>query len=109
MLKGLFKILYDQTSQVTKTFRQQQSEIAQMTQKLKAAHQQLEGKDWVGVGAKQFNQDMNEKLMPALNRLASAMQEGADSIVKAENIMKKADDDQKNLWSKVVAIAMFKW
>lgn len=109
MLNVLFKIMFDQTSQVNKNFAQLSSDITQMNGKLKAAHAQLEGKDWVGVGAEQFNRDMNDTLMPALDRLAKAMQAGADHIGKAEKIMHKADDDQKSIWQKLPDFFLFKF
>jgi WXG100 family type VII secretion target len=105
----IFKILFDQTKQVNKSFSQEKDEITQMMGKLKAAHAELENKNWTGQGANKFNEDMNNVLMPALKRLADCMQAASDSIAKAESIMHKADEDQKSIWQKLPEFVIFKF
>ncbi len=102
-------IVYDQTAQVTSDFKNQENEIKQMIGKLKSAQQQLEGGDWQGKGAKQFYSDMNDMLMPSLNRLANSMQSGADSIKKADDVMNQANEQQQGLYVKIPVIASFKF
>lgn len=106
-----FQILikFDQTSLVSASFKNQHDVVNQTIRKLQAAKQQLQGGDWVGKGAKEFYRDMDDKMLPALKRLADAMQSGADQVTKADKIMKQANEDQKSIWVKIPEIPFFKF
>lgn len=96
----LIKISFDDTGKVINTFKQQHEDVGKMLNQLKAATEQLRGGDWVGKGATQFYKDMDDQLLPAVQRLQKAMQAGADHVQKANSIMNQANEDQKALYSK---------
>ena len=92
---------FDQTNQVVGIFKNQQSSISQMTNKLKSAKEQLSGGDWIGKGAKQFYSEMDQKVLPALNALSQVMDGGATNLTKAHKEMQKAEEDSKNIFLKI--------
>ncbi len=98
---AMIKISFDDTGKVVNTFKQQQDDIGKMLNQLKSATEQLRGGDWIGKGATQFYKDMDDMLLPAVNRLQKAMQGGADHVQKANDIMNKANEDQKTLYIKL--------
>jgi WXG100 family type VII secretion target len=92
---------YDQTTQCVSIFKNQNSTIGQMTKKLQAAKDQLQGGDWVGKGAKSFYNEMDQKVLPALKALSQAMDGGAMNLTKAHKTMQKAEEDSKNIFLKI--------
>ncbi|MGA9192623.1 MAG: WXG100 family type VII secretion target [Anaerolineales bacterium] len=92
---------YDQSTQVVNIFKNQQSSVSQMMNKLKSAKEELSGGKWIGKGAKAFYSEFDQKLLPAMKALDHAMEGGATTITKASKTMQKAEDEAKNIFIKV--------
>jgi WXG100 family type VII secretion target len=84
---------YDGVKQMSQTFRQNGSELAQVNKKLKSAQDTLEGGDWIGQGAKAFYNEMNSEVNPAMQKLAAAMEEASKIVQQAGSIFEQADDE----------------
>jgi WXG100 family type VII secretion target len=92
---------FDQSSQVVNIFKNQQSSVTQLTNKLKSAKEELSGGKWIGRGAKAFYSEFDQKILPAMNALGQVMDGGATNITKAQKEMQKAEDEAKNVFIKV--------
>jgi WXG100 family type VII secretion target len=89
---------YRQLEEISKTFNQHADEIATQLQRIKQGVDKLEGGDWQGVGAELFLNEMNDDVMPAINRLRNALLiAGQESNRIAQQFIQAEDDAAKLL------------
>jgi WXG100 family type VII secretion target len=100
------KCNYDEVGQLINIFKDQNSTLGAMTKKIQSAKEELSGGQWVGKGAKAFYAEMDQKVLPALNKLTAAMDGGSQTITKANQVMQQAEDDSKNLFNIQVTITI---
>jgi WXG100 family type VII secretion target len=98
------KCNYDEAGQLVNIFKDQNSSVSAMTKKIQAAKDELSGGQWVGKGAKAFFAEMDQKVLPALNKLSQALEGGSQNISKASQAMQQAEDDSKNLFNIQITI-----
>lgn len=84
---------YDQLKTVQKSFSAQADAVAKTTQNIRSYMDQLQGGDWIGEGAQKFYQEMNESVLPTLQRLQHALQEAARATATISQTMKTAEDE----------------
>ncbi len=84
---------YEQLRSVQKAFSSQADALQGMNQNVKACMSTLEGRDWIGKGAQAFYKEMNDQVLPTLQRLQRAMAEGARVTQQISQIMKEAEDE----------------
>lgn len=84
---------YDALTQVASQFSQQTEITRQSLQRVKQAMEVLQGGDWVGQGANQFFAEMNGSVLPTLNRLVNALDNGARTTQSVSRVMKAAEDE----------------
>src|SRR5215472_7162898 len=88
---------YDQLNKVASAFRHN-VELAQQTLKnLQSTMATLQAGDWVGQGATAFYQEMDQSVLPALQRLITALDAAANSTAQISSIMKDAEDQAANV------------
>lgn len=83
---------YDQLKGIQGTFNSQADAIAQMNQTIRARKDTLQGGDWIGEGATKYFAEMNDQVVPSLQRLQKAMTEAARVTGQISAIMKAAED-----------------
>lgn len=84
---------YQQLEQVAGKFSQQAQSIAQMIQSVKASMSKLENGGWIGRGSQAFFAEMNNKVLPATQRLQSALSEASRVTKDISNTVKQAEDE----------------
>jgi len=89
---------FDALQRISGQFKGQADTIRQMQKALKDKMQVLQGKDWVGKGADKFYGEMNGSLLPAVQRLATALDSAARVTTKISQVMKQAEDDAATLF-----------
>jgi WXG100 family type VII secretion target len=95
----LVKIIWDDVAKASKQFSQQQSEIAKVNRKLKAAKDDLHsGKGWVGKGATKFFQEFDQDIMPSMTRLEKALGSAERVAKQVEKTMKDAESQWTNIF-----------
>jgi len=62
----------------------------------------LEGGDWIGKGATAFYNEMNSAVLPAMKKLASALDTASQTTKKISQIVKRAEDDSAALFKAVL-------
>jgi WXG100 family type VII secretion target len=66
---------YDELEQVASRFASQSQAVQQMMQRVKASADKLIGGDWKGRGIEAFQNEMNDEVFPATQRLFEALEE----------------------------------
>jgi WXG100 family type VII secretion target len=88
---------YDQLQQVASGFSQSEQTLRQMLQSIKQNKDTLRGGDWVGQGATAFYKEMDDSVLPTLQRLINALDTAAAQTAKISSIMKEAEDQAANV------------
>jgi WXG100 family type VII secretion target len=76
MGNGTIQIDYGQMAEVAKRFAQQAEASSQVAQHILQQLHTLENGGWVGEGAKAFFSELNDMMLPALQRLAHGLEAG---------------------------------
>jgi WXG100 family type VII secretion target len=84
---------YDQLKNLQKSFSTQAEAVAKSTQNIRSIMEKLQGGDWIGEGAQKYYQEMNNDVLPTLNRLHKALDEAARATGQISQAMKKAEDE----------------
>lgn len=84
---------YQQLEQVSAKFNQQAQAIAQMLQGIKGSMDKLENGGWIGRGSSAFFAEMNNKVLPATQRLQSALSEASRVTKDISNTVKQAEEE----------------
>lgn len=83
---------YDALKTVAQGFSQQAEATAQSLQTLQRQMDTLEHGDWIGQGATAFYAEMNNQVLPTIQRLRAALQTSADITQKISQAMQAAED-----------------
>src|SRR5713226_6388156 len=82
---------YDALKNVAQGFSKHAEATAQTLKSLKSQMDTLHGGDWIGQGATAFYAEMNDQVLPTLQRLHLAMQTSADITQKISQAMQAAE------------------
>jgi len=88
---------YDQLKSVQRTFNAQAEAVAKQTQQIRSVMDRLQGGDWIGEGAQKFYQEMNDSVLPTLNRLHKALEEASRATGIISQAMKAAEDEASGI------------
>jgi WXG100 family type VII secretion target len=82
---------FDELERVAAVFGGQADGTRRLLQKLQRQIDELQGGGWVGRGAKAFYAEMENKVTPAVNSLAGALDSAAQNTQKASQVMQQAE------------------
>jgi WXG100 family type VII secretion target len=88
---------YDQLKNIQKSFSAQAENVAKSTQNIRSVMDKLQGGDWIGEGAQKFYQEMNDQVLPTMNRLNKALQEASRATAQISQLMKKAEEEASGI------------
>lgn len=89
---------HDQLAQIEQNFSRQASSTARTLQGMKQQVDTLQGGDWIGEGAEAFYREMQGEILPAMTRLASALDVSARVTRQIQQIMLQAEEDVSRLF-----------
>lgn len=89
---------YDELARIATLFRRQAGQSQRLLSNLTRNLQSLEGGDWVGRGADAFYREMDLEVLPALKRLAAALEQAQHTTAQINAIMQQAEDDAAQLF-----------
>jgi len=89
---------YDQMAQAAQTFAKEGEQTSQLFQQVKRVYQQLEGGDWIGVGAEKFFQEMEHLVFPGVNRLASTLKDASQASKRIAEALRQAEEEAGGLF-----------
>jgi WXG100 family type VII secretion target len=83
---------YNQLEQVSSRFQNQSQSIEQMCRTVQASMQKLES-GWVGEGSQAFFQEMQSTILPAVNRLQTALSNASQATRTIAQTVKQAEEE----------------
>jgi WXG100 family type VII secretion target len=92
MANGTIQIDYEQMIEVAKRFEQQTEVSGQIAQQLRQQLQTLENGGWAGEGSQAFFTEMNDRMLPALQRLAQGLEAGAHTVRQIATLFREAEE-----------------
>lgn len=98
------RIHYDEMTQISQMFKQQEDAIKQTNRRLKSQVETLKSGEWIGKGANKFYQEMDNQVMPSMVRLEKAMGQAAQVTKKIHTIMHQAEDEASSVLKVTVGI-----
>lgn len=84
---------YDDLARISQQFAQQASESEQTMHRIESCMQELQGGGWIGRGAQSFYQEMEDEVLPGLNRLCQALEDGASTIRRISDVLRQAEEE----------------
>lgn len=84
---------YDQMNQIGQAFERQASLMDELQKRVMQTVGQLQGGHWVGIGANNFYSEMQNLVVPAMNRLKNALREGSNTSKKIGQIFRQAEQE----------------
>ncbi|HRE27725.1 MAG TPA: WXG100 family type VII secretion target [Anaerolineales bacterium] len=82
---------HDELKQISSLFAQEAENTQKSIQDLANRMETLKGGDWIGKGAKQFYNEMDSAVMPAMKRLNKALQQGSKVTKDVANKLREAE------------------
>lgn len=89
---------YEGLERIKNAFEQQAQESQNMLRKMSAQVDQLQGGQWIGQGANAFYGEMNEDILPAVQRLVKAMQEASHVVGQIMTEFQNAEEETRSVW-----------
>lgn len=84
---------YDELAKTANLWQRESESCGQMLATLRREMASLQGGDWVGPGATAFYAEMNTAVLPAVQRLTSALSEAGQVTRRISTIVKTAEGD----------------
>lgn len=91
-MSGTIQINYEQSKEVAKRFEQQAEAGLQIAQQLRQSLQTLENAGWEGEGSEAYFAEMNGEMLPALERLRIALEQGGIKMGEIAAIFREAEE-----------------
>lgn len=89
---------YNELNAVASKFANQEQAIQQMSQKIRSAMEKLENGGWMGEGSEAFFNEMRSLVLPAIQRLETALQEGAAVTRETAQTMRQAEEEASSVF-----------
>jgi len=86
------KVNPDELAEVQREFQNQSASIQEMLQKTRKSMDDLQP-DWVGLGSNAFFEEMEGEVLPAVQRLQSALEQASAVTGEILNIFQQADQE----------------
>jgi WXG100 family type VII secretion target len=90
---------YDGLERIAKMFLKQAENISNSFKRLSAQAEVLNDRDWVGEGAKKFDNEMSSSVLPSIQGLSQALEESGHVTQKISDLMHQADEDIARLFA----------
>lgn len=87
------RVDHDVLGGIARSFGQAADATNNTFRQLKSSMDVLRGGDWIGQGATKFYQEMDSAVLPAVQRLTSALAEGAKVTTQISQVMKQAEEE----------------
>jgi WXG100 family type VII secretion target len=88
---------HDGLQSVSAKFAQQADATRRLLGRTKSDKATLEGGDWMGVGAAAFYREMNDTVLPTLERLARALESASQVTKQISSVMKEVEAEAAGL------------
>jgi WXG100 family type VII secretion target len=102
ILNKILQIQYGDMGNIINGMKSEQAEVQQMFQQTKNKVDSLHNNQWQGEAADKFFMEMENSVLPSLNRLAIALGDCATTAQKVKDTIQQADEGAKGTLGKMV-------
>jgi WXG100 family type VII secretion target len=92
-----FQANYQELGQVAQKFSQQANQVQQMMNQIRSNMENLQN-SWSGKGSEAFFGEMNDQVIPGINRLQQAMEHASQSTGKMAQTIRQAEEEASGLF-----------
>ncbi len=100
-LNKIFQMQYNDMTNIISSMKTEQADVQQLLSQTKSMLDNLVPNHWQGDAASAFRQEMEDKVLPALTRLAKALEDSAATAEKVKGMVMQADEGTKGIFSKL--------
>lgn len=93
MPNDIIQAQYDQLDQISSRFAGQSEASQQLIAQLRRSMQPLQGGGWQGRGSSAFFAEMNNEVLPTMQRLASALDQARSVTLQVSDILQAAEEE----------------
>lgn len=93
MTADLVQAEYQQLEKIAVVFADEQQKTQQISRRLQRQLERLQGGGWVSDASSAFYRDMLDQVMPGVDRLVKALDEGSSTTRQIIQILKRAEED----------------
>lgn len=97
-MAGTTQVNYDEMQGIIKALQQEEDDIKALLSQTKSKVESLHGNQWVGKGADEFFNEMEGTVLPATNRLVTALNVAGHVAQQIINIIHNADQETKGFF-----------
>jgi WXG100 family type VII secretion target len=97
MAQDRFQAKYDELDQLAGMFSSEAGQVGETMGKLKSAIENMRDK-WIGEGAQKFFNEMESEVLPALNKLQTALNDGATKTKQIAGLIHEHEEQASNLF-----------
>jgi WXG100 family type VII secretion target len=87
------RVQYEDLDQVANRFANQAEEVVAMDRSVRQRMKALEDGGWIGRGAESFYEEMNDQVLPSVQRLRRALEQASELTHKIANVLHEAEDE----------------
>ena len=98
-MAGTTQVNYDDMNGIIKSLKTEEDEIMNLLKTTKSKVESLHNNQWIGQGADNFFNEMEQTVMPAMARLARALGVGADVAQEIMNTIRQADEETQSYFN----------
>ncbi len=96
---------HDGLAKIAQGFARQAANTERSLRKIKQSMDTLQGGDWIGRGASAFYKEMENDVLPAVQRLHSALNQADQVTRQIRNILQEAEDEAARILGVIAGVA----
>lgn len=93
MSNEIVRVDHEALEQVTGKFQTHAQATSETVNALQRSYEPLKNGGWIGQGASAFYAEMDEKIFPAMRRLAAALEQAGKTTAEIRALMRSAEED----------------
>jgi WXG100 family type VII secretion target len=95
------QVNYDDMRNIIQRMKSEQAEVLNLLKATKAQVDYIHGNQWIGRGSEKFFSEMEQRYLPALQRLANALGTAAEKAQKVVDTIRQADEGTKPFFTRL--------
>src|ERR1051325_9218732 len=98
-MAGTTQVNYEEMNNIIKGMKNEEEQIMNLLKTTKSKVESLHNNQWIGQGADNFFNEMENTVLPAMARLAHALAVGSDVAQNIVNTIRQADEETQSCFS----------
>jgi len=100
-MANTIQVNYDDMNNIIKGMKSEQAEMGNLYKQTKSKVESLHNNQWIGQGADKFFNEMEQSLLPAVQKLSEALGAASDAAQRVMSTIQSADEGTKSFFSKL--------